>query len=476
MEDLDGEKVVDLEFIAKNILVCLPDTSNSVDVFAHTIENVANYPSFSNEPNEIVDVVSTAVDESDENLVVESDSDEDDEIKLKPMMADCLTAEEESSGPSGLPRTRNEIINRDDDIRLTEISACVANMPGLKIDRKGDIFVLRAEVGGISTYSSSFSEVGLVMNYVEHEKSVIVKSNTGQTNSLPLNEDSLVCIKPNRNGVNADFMVLGKVSEVFGPVTAPFYLVKLARSAPVEDSSETSLGPVADHGRNQHTKPGTTRKHIRSRKNKGSNVVESTSTVVADVPSVPSPQQPVLSALEWIQGYSDDEDEDESAQPSSRDLSQSESLTTPASSTISKTADGGDEACVPWPGSLVFAVAGQCQYLTAAILMTMRVKGSDASNIYDEEPDDSEVEFSDDEKEMAAKLSRKNKGGTTLPPSAPLQQQRQQQHHHRPTAAARSAATVQYDDDAWSSPAPASTISAAVSATAPFKSSHSNGI
>ena len=377
-EEVDEEKVIDLEFIAKNIvdIVSLPDSVGTI--LAHAVQK---------EANEIVDV--STVDGNDECLVVdvESDSDVDDDIKLKPSMVDCLTAEEESSGPSGLPRTRNEIINRDDDIRLTEISACVANVPGLKVDRKGEMFVLRAEFGSISTYASSFSEVGLVMNYVEHERSVIVKSNTGQTNTLPLNEDSLVCIKPNRNGVNADFMVLGKVSEVFGPVTAPFYLVKLARSAPGNESSVSQLGPATEHGRNQHAKPGNARKHTRSRKSKGSNPVESTVVVAAAVPSNPSPQPAAVSALEWIQGYSDEEDEDEeSVLPSHEVLSPSESLTTPASPMISTAADVGDEeACVPWPGSLVFAVAGQCQYLTAAILMTMRVKGSDASNIYDEE-------------------------------------------------------------------------------------------
>lgn len=96
-------------------------------------------------------------------------------------------------------------------------------------------------------------------------------------------------------------------------------------------------------------------------------------------PAEPSAEPSTLSALEWLQGYSDEEDEP--VQQSQGDFSQ----TSEAAAAVVAAVDVAEEALVPWPGSPVFAVAGQCQYLTAAILTTMRVKGSDASNIYDEE-------------------------------------------------------------------------------------------
>ena len=382
MEEVDGGNVVlDLEFIAKNI-VSLPD---SIEIHACVVEekkkshdsNELSLDTVTNQPIVVMeDDRSAAADENDESLIeAEYDSEEDDEIKLKPMNVDCLTAEEESNGPSGLPRTRNEIINRDEDFRLSDISACVANIPGLKIDKSGELFVLRAENGSISRHSGSFFEVGIVMNFVEHEKSVIVKSNLGQASSLPLNEDSLVCIQPNRNGANSNAMILGKVSEVFGPVTAPFYLVKLARSAPAGESTEKQPG----HGRSQQAKSGNARKHSRSRKGKESNTMDLDAIRACENPAEPSAEPSTLSALEWLQGYSDEEDEP--VQQSQGDFSQ----TSEAAAAVVAAVDVAEEALVPWPGSPVFAIAGQCQYLTAAILTTMRVKGSDASNIYDEE-------------------------------------------------------------------------------------------
>ncbi|CAK4717495.1 hypothetical protein AeNC1_008406 [Aphanomyces euteiches] len=63
-----------------------------------------------------------------------------------------------------------------------------------------------------------------------------------------------------------------------------------------------------------------------------------------------------------------------------------------------------------------------------------RVKGSDASNLYDEEPGDDEMEFSDDEAEQSAKRSKRkhpgNKQQSTEP--RPPRQQYREPHHHQP--------------------------------------------
>ena len=47
--------------------------------------------------------------------------------------------------------------------------------------------------------------------------------------------------------------------------------------------------------------------------------------------------------------------------------------------------------------------------ITAELPDIMNKKGCDASNIYDEEVPEHEQEYSDDEKEKAAKKARKNK-------------------------------------------------------------------
>lgn len=68
-------------------------------------------------------------------------------------------------------------------------------------------------------------------------------------------------------------------------------------------------------------------------------------------------------------------------------------------------------------------------FITAGTLKTLYTKGSDASNIYDEEPREDEcVDFSDDEEEMKAKRDRKKgRKGAGTPPSPDLQRLRNEQ-------------------------------------------------
>lgn len=55
----------------------------------------------------------------------------------------------------------------------------------------------------------------------------------------------------------------------------------------------------------------------------------------------------------------------------------------------------------------VFHIPRRSKYVFVDMIQKMR--GSDASNIHDEEPAEDEVEFSDDEKEAAFKQQRKRR-------------------------------------------------------------------
>lgn len=58
------------------------------------------------------------------------------------------------------------------------------------------------------------------------------------------------------------------------------------------------------------------------------------------------------------------------------------------------------------PGANVFCVPDRSTFLFTSALR--QIKGSDASNVYDEEVDDKEMEFSDDEDERAHKKMLEN--------------------------------------------------------------------
>ncbi len=96
-------------------------------------------------------------------------------------------------------------------------------------------------------------------------------------------------------------------------------------------------------------------------------------------------------------------------------------------------------------GSTVYTVSEHASFLTVGALQMLKqrqVKGSDASNAFDEEPPDEEREYSDDEQELAARQAR-NQAKKALRPgavpakkrSAPRSSQHQQQRRV-PAAAA----------------------------------------
>ena len=58
-------------------------------------------------------------------------------------------------------------------------------------------------------------------------------------------------------------------------------------------------------------------------------------------------------------------------------------------------------------GRRVYSVPSQCSFVFTEKLKQM--KGTDASNMHDEEPGEDEMEFSDDEKEAEYKRSKKQK-------------------------------------------------------------------
>jgi rRNA processing protein Gar1 len=64
------------------------------------------------------------------------------------------------------------------------------------------------------------------------------------------------------------------------------------------------------------------------------------------------------------------------------------------------------------PNTTVYTTPSHASFITPILLATLKVKGSDASNAYDEEPPEDELEYSDDEEEMLAKQAKKKQAQT----------------------------------------------------------------
>ena len=155
--------------------------------------------------------------ETDQNGVEENESSSDDDsdecsVDDNDDIREALSSmneEENTLSSAEIPRTKNEVIedkkNNDINVEISE--------------------------------SDELRAVGEIMSVVASEYTVVVKS---YPTSTPLDEGSVLCLD-NRK-------ILGKVSELFGPLNNPFYVVNymqddaknsLDKEIPLEASSET---------------------------------------------------------------------------------------------------------------------------------------------------------------------------------------------------------------------------------------------
>jgi hypothetical protein len=137
-----------------------------------------------------------------------SDDYDDDDIAAR---ADEMIDDEEednSGGGSGAPlRTKHEVV--EDDIPLEPI---------------------------IEDIPENISLIGEIISCIPDENTIVIQSIV--TNE-PLDEGSVLCLR--------DKTPLGKISEIFGPLTQPFYIVKFkSHSMPTPGALPTAATPGED--------------------------------------------------------------------------------------------------------------------------------------------------------------------------------------------------------------------------------------
>jgi rRNA processing protein Gar1 len=235
--------------------------------------------------------------------------------------------------------------------------------------------------------TSTLTCIGQVMYRIDHECVVVIQADF---TSSPLNEGSLLC--------NVDGKVLGKVQEIFGPITTPYYTVKW-RNTPSAGAGEKGKNAQAGGGKNA--------KNNRNKKGgkKGQAelaAAEETSEVCADAePEVTA----TANIAEEAEGMEVVAQEIEEQAPATADpaVNNADTTTLPAGETTS--AEAAAVAAAPTPsvpppssalaiadvralfpvGAKLFSAPAHCTYVLAGQLQKLYGRGSDASNAYDEE-------------------------------------------------------------------------------------------
>jgi len=348
-DDHDGDlpAVSDLEFIAANAA----DAFEFIDTGANMLEEA---------PEQIISSSGESDDDSendcDDDMAVEAavaaeesssddSSDSEDEIvtekqyQKKSKQISWLTEEEGDEATTGPLKTKNEL---EEEIEVVEVKQ-------LEISDSSDLVC-----------------VGEVKYRIDHECVVVIQADY-TTNAL--NEGSVLC--------NVDGKILGKIQEIFGPITTPFYTVRW------KNPSAQSNGNAGNQGKKNNNKNN-------KKKGKGGNKGSETGAIEAATLSV----DPIVPDAVGIEIETDNSLEQKTAQdPLVTEESQVTAETVPAAPTekavvAPKPAAGLEIAEVRalFPvGAKLYTVRSHCSFVLAAQLEKARAKGSDASNAYDEE-------------------------------------------------------------------------------------------
>jgi rRNA processing protein Gar1/rRNA maturation endonuclease Nob1 len=272
--DEDQQNVVtnDLEYIAK--FADLPEIARNIELPMEETMVEEESSGSEEEPDSEVENNDEVAQENEESDSESSASSLDENFKKnKSKITSWLTEEEEDGAATdGPPKTKHEIDAEElEKQQPQETPDYPLKIENLKL----------------------LARVGYVMYQIPSEHSIVIQADHTLT---PLNESSLIA--------NVEGMVLGRVSEIFGPVTTPFYIVRYRIPAPKQSKT------------------------------------------------IPN------------------NNEEESTAPASSEVNSEDQKSLP---------DHFSQ------GTVVFTTPSHATFMTANIISTLKIKGSDASNAFDEE-------------------------------------------------------------------------------------------
>lgn len=289
-------------------------------------------------------------DEHDSDLEIEKSIREKSKL-LQAKAEEGVTEEEAESFPSGPPRTKNEMV--EDAVPLANIPRKLENIT-----------------------PEQLQQIGEVLYAIPEEHTIVVQAYHTMN---PLIEGSMLC---NNEGV-----ILGPIQETFGPINTPFYIVRY-RSSSATTAAATSIDKFKKDGNNNG-------KRKNNKKNKANKAKESQGESQSLPPVVTMDEEAgedgeVAEVLEvpqseiTTQPMNDDTAKEEPIIPIEEPLVQIETKAI-------KEEEIPIEEDIHIPtlfltGTQVYTLANHAHYLSYNMLSSLKTnKGSDASNVFDEE-------------------------------------------------------------------------------------------
>eukprot|EP00536_Pseudo-nitzschia_multiseries_P007879 jgi/Psemu1/287422/fgenesh1_pg.190_\ len=383
-------------------------------------------------------------------------------------------AEEENGvTASNAPKTENEVDGYRVPIRELESQLQIR----LTVDDGMTALATSNKNKDIS--ANQLSLAGRVKNYMLMDRTVVVESISISSTSLrtqqavgPLDEGSLLVIKKHSNTENGalsdgtgtdvtSLMPLGRIFEVFGPVSQPLYTIRLPsppsasktnkkspnhrpykKNSNIQSSNDSEKAEAKEVDEKEVISTDNSNesnvKTIEKEENKGDGDASS------DVLSKPETSDETDEAIAMEESLSSPTKDDpvgkkSREQPENGDISQqqlSESVESSqdkegSRSNVEKTAPSSSHDAKPEKNKVdlwatdgeyakflsqnknieVYYIQDEAKLIDTGFVMRTSGKGCDASNIYDEEiVNSSEAYYSDDEKEREAKNKKKGVG------------------------------------------------------------------
>ena len=344
-------------------------------------------------------------DDQDSDSSSSSSDDEDLAEALERMERASAEEEAKSASTSNPPKTENEVDGYKVPIQELESQLQVKLTVEGGTDKSKDIS------------TNEVSLAGKLKNYMMLDRTVVVESLSNAPSSQnaigPLDEGSLLVVKKpeeDDNETKASWIPLGRIFEVFGPVSQPLYTIRLP--APPKEPKKAQ--------KSSKTIPKKSETEIDANQDKAKEDMDQNDKDSSS--ETPPPTQP--------QTASNPTDKAENADTSSPNTVRESTPTEENKNSDSMTTDDTSndvETEVPLPDPWakdgeyakflsqnkdidVFYIQDEAKMIDTGLVLRTSGKGCDASNIYDEEIlDASEAYYSDDEKEREAKNKKKNR-------------------------------------------------------------------
>ena len=277
------------------------------------------------------------------------------------------------------------------DLRV-DASAGQAN--GEKADTK---FTTNKATGGDNNLQ--LCPAGRVKNHLVKERTIVVESGLGMVTfaSGPLDEGSLLVVRAGAStsgsGAEAAIIPLGRVFEVFGPVKQPLYTIRLlspkdlVRKSPPKPQSAEKVGSTSAEAGDNTKKGDAADDNAIDLDEDGEEEQEQEKVANGDDANGDD-----TTAIPQEEKKDEDKDEDkkEEADPWAEDGLHTKLLRV-------------------HPNIEVYFVRDEAKLIDTNNVIKISGKGCDASNLYDEELNANEIDFSDDEEERMAKRKAKDR-------------------------------------------------------------------